>query len=279
MPPSSARMPAERQFPTTRHLPAAGNLQLTRGTSTPPVCRLFPLLCVFISSAPSVTAVAVSSRADHDPENPPGMDFSYVRILDPIAESLPNTLRWRPYVINDPSRARNFSRVSINNQGAFDTALLHLLNQGHRSVSASGRSQLRTPRGEKSAIGALIPDGLYQKSMEGKTVQQLLAAAGPDYEPLREHFSGVTLPLLNELQDLHDRTGACLPSLFREIVLAGGQRIARMFGLSARMLQLWSIYRKVAGPRVPQRTAPVVVESAGGGASRYSRGVGVSAVI
>jgi len=168
--------------------------------------------------------------------------------------------------------------VSINNQGAFDTALLHLLNQGHRCVSAFGRSQLRAPRGGKSAIGALIPDQLYQKSMEGKTVQQLLTAAGPDFDPLREHLSGVALPLLNELQDLHDRTGECLPSLFREIVLEGGPRIARMYGLSMRMPRLWGAYRKLAGPRVPQRPAPVILESAGGGTSRYSRDVGISAV-
>ena len=117
----------------------------------------------------------------------------------------------------------------MNNQGAFDTALLLLLIQGHRSFSASGRSQLRALRGGKSAIGALIPDTLYAKTMEGKTIQQLLAASGPEYDSLREHLSGAALPLLNELQDLHDRTGECLPSLFREIVLAGGRRIARMF--------------------------------------------------
>jgi len=167
----------------------------------------------------------------------------------------------------------------MNNQGAFDTALLHLLNQGHRCVSASGRSQLRAPQGGKNAIGALIPDRLYLKSMEGKTIQQLLAAAGPEFEPLREHFSGVTLPLLNELQDLHDRTGACLPSLFREIVLEGGPRIARMFGLSVRMLRLWSAYRRLAGPRLLQGSAPVMLGNAGGGTPRYSRDAGVSAVI
>jgi len=169
--------------------------------------------------------------------------------------------------------------VTMNNQGAFDTALLHLLNQGHRSASASGHSRLRSLRGEKSAIGALIPDQYYQKSMEGKTVQQLLAAAGPDHAPLREHFAGVALPLLNELQDLHDRTGQCLPSLFREIVLAGGHRIARMFGLSVRMLHLWTAYRKLAGPRLLQQTAPVIVENAAGSAPRYSKDAAVSALI
>ena len=69
---------------------------------------------------------------------------------------------------------------------------------------------------------------------------------------------------------MHDRTGECLPSLFREIVLAGGQRIARMFGLSVRMIRLWSSYRKLSGPRILQRVAPIVIESAPERASRYS---------
>jgi hypothetical protein len=167
----------------------------------------------------------------------------------------------------------------MNNQGAFDIALLHLLNQGHRCVSASGRSQLRAPRGGKNAIGALIPDPLYVNTMEGKTIQQLLAANGADNGQLREHLSGVTLPLLKELQDLHDRTGACLPSLFRDIVLADSQRIARTFGLSVRMIQLWRVYRKLSGPRVPRRAEPVVLDAAGDGASRYSGAVSVGAMI
>ncbi len=166
----------------------------------------------------------------------------------------------------------------MNNQGAFDTALLHLLNQGHRSVSSSGQSRLRSLRG-KSAIGALIPDDLYAKSLDGLTVQQLLAVASPDRYALRKHFADVTLPLLTELQDLHDRTGECLPSLFREIVLAGGQRIARMFGLSVRVLHLWSAYRKLGGPRLQSQKAPLTLERAGGGALRLTGDMGASAVI
>jgi hypothetical protein len=168
----------------------------------------------------------------------------------------------------------------MNDQGAFDAALLHLLIQGHRSVSSSGRCQLRGPRGAKSAIGALVPDRLYRDSMEGKTIQQLLAAYNPEYLPLRHHLSGVGLPLLNALQDLHDRTGECLPSLFREVVLSGGQRIARTFGLSMRMIQLWSAYRNLSGPRLPRRMTPVVIEGgACDAASSYSGDVGVSTTI
>jgi len=168
--------------------------------------------------------------------------------------------------------------VSMNNQGAFDAALLHLLNQGHRSVNSSGRSQLRALRGGKNAIGALIPDQLYSKTMEGKTVEQLLTANGAEFEPVRALLSGVALPLLNELQDLHDRTGECLPSMFRDIVREGGQRIARMFGLSPRLIQLWGAYRKLSGPRLQLKTSPVVLGGAGSGTSRYATDVAAIAV-
>jgi hypothetical protein len=144
----------------------------------------------------------------------------------------------------------------MNNQEAFDIAVLHLLNQAQRCVNSSGQSQYRGSRGCKNAVGALIPDRLYWNSMDGKTVPQMLVAAGPGYDRLREHFSAVAPRLLNELQDLHDRAGNCLPSLFRDIVLAGGYRIAQMFGLSSKMMRLWVVYRKIPGPQMHQRTEP-----------------------
>ena len=137
----------------------------------------------------------------------------------------------------------------LTNQEAFDIAVLHLLNQGHCSFNASGKSKHRGPRG-KSAIGALIPDELYVIAMEGRTIQQLLSGSSADYASLRERLGGVTLPLLNELQDLHDRIGACLPSLFRHLVLAGCQRIAQAFGLSSRLAQLSIVYQRLPGPRI-----------------------------
>lgn len=136
----------------------------------------------------------------------------------------------------------------MNNQQAFDLCVLHLLNQAQWCVSASGQSRYRGLRGGKNAVGALIPEPLYSTSMEGKTVQQLLTAHGP-FEGLREHLRGVDPRLLVELQDLHDRTGNCLPSMFRDIVIAGSQPIAKMFGLSLRLVHLWTVYRKLPGPR------------------------------
>jgi len=146
----------------------------------------------------------------------------------------------------------------MNNQEAFDIAVLHLLNQAHGCMSSSGRGQYRGTRGGKNAIGALIPDRLYWNSMEGKTVQQMLVATGPGYDALREHLQGVSPRLLNDLQDLHDRVGRCLPSLFRDIVLDGCPRVAQNFSLSLRMIRRWVAYRKIPGPQmVPRTQSPV----------------------
>jgi hypothetical protein len=137
----------------------------------------------------------------------------------------------------------------LTNQEAFDDAMLNLLNQGHSCVSASGRARYRGPRG-KSAIGALIPDELYVTSMEGKNVHYWLAARGSEYDALRERLGSVTASLLDELQDLHDRIGACMPSLYRHLAVAGAQRIAHSFKLSMRLVHRCATYQHLRGPRI-----------------------------
>jgi hypothetical protein len=137
----------------------------------------------------------------------------------------------------------------LTNQDAFDGAMLNLLNQGHSCVSASGQARYRGPRG-KSAIGALIPDELYVTSMEGKNVHHWLAARGSEYDALRNRLGSVTPSLLDELQDLHDRIGACMPSLYRHLALAGAQRIAQSFKLSMRLVHRCATYQHIRGPRI-----------------------------
>jgi hypothetical protein len=137
----------------------------------------------------------------------------------------------------------------LTNQDAFDGAMLHLLNQGHSCVSASGQARYRGPRG-KSAIGALIPDELYVTSMEGRKVHLLLAARGSEYDALRERLGSVTLSLLDDLQDLHDRSGACMPNLYRHLALAGAQRIAQSFKLSMSLVHRCATYQHIRGPQI-----------------------------
>lgn len=140
----------------------------------------------------------------------------------------------------------------LTNQDAFDSAMLSLLNQGRSCASTSNRTRYRGPRG-KSAIGALIPNGLYVPSMEGKSVHHWLAARGPEHDALRERLGGVTPSLLDELQDLHDRIGACMPSLYRQLAVAGAQRIAQGFKLSMRLVQRCATYQYLRGPRIAWR--------------------------
>jgi hypothetical protein len=137
----------------------------------------------------------------------------------------------------------------LTNQDAFDGAMLHLINQGHSCVSASGQARYRGPRG-KSAIGALIPDELYVTSMEGRKVHHLLAARGSEYDALRERLGSVTPSLLDDLQDLHDRSGACMPTLYRHLALAGAQQIAQSFKLSMSLVHRCATYQHIRGPQI-----------------------------
>jgi hypothetical protein len=151
----------------------------------------------------------------------------------------------------------------LTNQDAFEIAMLHLLNQGHSCLSASGQPRYRTPRG-KSAIGALIPDQLYVPSLEGKKLQHWLTTRDAEYTALRERFAGVTPSLLGDLQDLHDRSGACMPSLYRHLVLAGAQRIAQSFKLSMKLVQRCATYQHIKAPQIlsPNRKRAIPVAAA-----------------
>jgi len=149
----------------------------------------------------------------------------------------------------------------LTNQDAFDVAMLNSLNQGHSCVSASRRPRYRGPRG-KSAIGALIPDELYLTSMEGNNVHHLLAARSSEYDALRERLGSVTPSLLDELQDLHDRIGACMPSLYRQLAAAGAQRIAQSFKLSMSLVNRSVTYRHLRGPQIVSTAGPRATEAA-----------------
>jgi hypothetical protein len=149
----------------------------------------------------------------------------------------------------------------LTNQDAFDDAMLHLLNQGHSCVSSSGQARFRGPRG-KSAVGALIPDELYVTSMEGKKAHYWLAARGPENDALRERLGSVTPSLLDELEDLHHRIGACMPSLYRHLAVAGAQRIAQSFKLSMSLVHRCAAYQHLRGPRIIFTAVPRVIPAA-----------------
>lgn len=58
----------------------------------------------------------------------------------------------------------------MNRQEVFDTMLAHLRKQGRVAVIDGVGCAYRTPEGLKCAVGALIPDNLYNPNIENKSV-------------------------------------------------------------------------------------------------------------
>jgi hypothetical protein len=91
-------------------------------------------------------------------------------------------------------------------QEIFDTVSKHLLTQKERSFDpVNNWCMYRGPRGLKCAVGALIPDDLYDESMENENVSHLFSShrdvivgSGIDADSFDADR------LLCELQFLHD---------------------------------------------------------------------------
>lgn len=87
----------------------------------------------------------------------------------------------------------------MTNQETFDIVARHLVKQGCRSYEYGFGCVYRSSDGKKCAVGALIPDELYSKEMEGKTavheiVAPVLTKLGHDPD------------FCNALQMVHDGT-------------------------------------------------------------------------
>jgi len=93
----------------------------------------------------------------------------------------------------------------MNNQQAFDIMVQHLRKQGQKSRNnGCGTCLYRGPDGLKCAIGALIPDELYSKEMEGYTIDRLLINERDRFPELSKLFEGIDEQLLSDMQDIHD---------------------------------------------------------------------------
>jgi hypothetical protein len=116
-------------------------------------------------------------------------------------------------------------------QDIFDTVALHLIVQGRRAILGT-HCRYRTPSGDRCAIGVLLPDGVYNRQMEGASVR-----GNCKYLPvsLQAHMA-----LLVNLQELHDDIYLCEPgseTVFDQKRLkAALATVADVHGLSARVL-------------------------------------------
>ena len=89
----------------------------------------------------------------------------------------------------------------LTSQQVFDRAASHLLKQGFRSeLPDRSACAYRGRNGMMCAVGALIPDEMYDPAMEKKGV-----GAFPEYFPeVFKHISGEQPHLICDLQEMHD---------------------------------------------------------------------------
>ncbi len=92
----------------------------------------------------------------------------------------------------------------MDDQEAFNKVVRHLLTQKKRAVGCDGCTacRYRTNDGLRCAIGCLIPDDLYDASMENLGVNTLKAFRPPIAQLFRDirHHN-----LLENLQEIHDQ--------------------------------------------------------------------------
>lgn len=96
----------------------------------------------------------------------------------------------------------------MTKQEIFTKVKNHLLTQNARSIDDGsidddiGMCRYRGSNGLMCAVGCLIPDDMYDPSMEGVSVD----AIRQDNEALDEYLGSYsTINLLTDLQHLHDR--------------------------------------------------------------------------
>ncbi|MGQ7794436.1 hypothetical protein ACUN0C_18680 [Faunimonas sp. B44] len=82
-----------------------------------------------------------------------------------------------------------------NRQEAFDFVVRHLFKKGRPAMNQEGDCLYRAPDGTKCAVGCLIPDHLYDRSLEDNSVRFL---------PRKILDQLPDVNLLGDLQDVHD---------------------------------------------------------------------------
>lgn len=111
----------------------------------------------------------------------------------------------------------------LTNQKVFDKVARHLLTQGKRAQNENRDCMYRAPDGSKCEAGCLIPDDLYDKSIEGTCID----GDSPTHQLLKKLVRSPSF--VGELQSIHD--DACTYSWKEEL-----SRLARKRNLSSAVL-------------------------------------------
>lgn len=88
------------------------------------------------------------------------------------------------------------------NQSVFTNSVRYLLRQGVPSIEeSSGQCKYRSDDGCRCAIGAILPDHLYRRDMEGQRVSLILQ----ERRATNKYFLDVDRVLLSDMQTAHDK--------------------------------------------------------------------------
>lgn len=92
----------------------------------------------------------------------------------------------------------------LSKQEIFDKCAVHLMTQGKKATKDGGSRicMYRAPDGTMCAVGGLIPDHLYTRSMEGNSVCGLFQNFAPEMS--RAGLDISCMSLLQGLQIIHD---------------------------------------------------------------------------
>lgn len=94
--------------------------------------------------------------------------------------------------------------TTMTKQVIFDKVTDHLLTQKAVSADQYGDCFYRGPNGLKCAIGALIPDSSYDKTMEGNVDRLCQPHKVEQYNLDPEIFNLRNVDFLSDLQSIHD---------------------------------------------------------------------------
>ena len=97
--------------------------------------------------------------------------------------------------------------LDMTDQQVFDSVYEHMVKQGKRSVSVvDGECMYRGPDGLKCAVGALIPDDIYEPEMDQPTsaIGTSFYSINYRFPKIEEFFKDINPDLLSGLQNIHD---------------------------------------------------------------------------
>jgi hypothetical protein len=115
----------------------------------------------------------------------------------------------------------------FSTQDIFDHVVKHFSAQGERAVDEHGLCCYRTSEGLSCAIGCLIPDGLYFKELEGRSVSTL-GFKGIDLSP--ESLQTPMHVFLRRIQYVHDSESLDAKGVTRAL-----HELAANYGLSTHV--------------------------------------------